>query len=130
MTLDKRLFRWLLWLWCRRAKRVYGGPGKRGEDFNSANFQSSVHITTGLLPDAETARRWLAVAGYYPGYGGCHWFRSKGQAEATWPDYDECVHPGCTKRRPDVPGPPDPYLQYVCIEHRDSGPYAPGGRAT
>jgi len=76
--MDRLAFRFLMWLWCRRAKKDYGGPGEHGELFNTANFQCAMGRTTGDSVVSQTAINWLTAAGYSPGPGGCHWFKSIG----------------------------------------------------
>jgi len=61
--MDKLIWKALMWIWIRRAKRSYGGPGERGEWFNTSRFQDAVNETTGVTPDKGTANSWLA------GYG-------------------------------------------------------------
>lgn len=67
----------LMWIWIRNARKSYGGPGKKGELFNTANFQSAISKTTGQSVGHQTARVWLVERGYKPGDGGCHWLKQK-----------------------------------------------------
>lgn len=78
--MSQLLWRLLLWSWARRAKKEYGGPGDRGELFNTACFSCAVNSTTGFLPDGSLAAGWLREAGYVDGYGGCHWYGSQADA--------------------------------------------------
>jgi tetrahydromethanopterin S-methyltransferase subunit D len=72
--MDRLVWRVLMWLWIKKAKRAYGGPGERGEGFNTACFQSAVKRTTGCAPSGDLAGHWLREAGLTEGSGGCHWF--------------------------------------------------------
>ena len=69
---------WLLKLAVRliakRARRRYGGPGERGEEFNTANFRQScpAAMCTGM-PSDDTAQYLLRIGGFCPMTGGCHW---------------------------------------------------------
>ena len=62
-------------LWTRHAKLLYAGPGKSGELFNSASFQTAVCETTGTFPDSHMTSVLLTLDGYHPGFGGAHWFK-------------------------------------------------------
>ena len=62
----------------------YGAPGERGESFNTACFVIAVCKTTGQMPDSSTAIAWLESFGYTAGAGGCHWFRDRYKAKATY----------------------------------------------
>lgn len=81
--MDRIIWRLLMWIWVRRAKRAYGGPGKLGELFNTACFQQAAGKTTGQTVGDQTSRTWLVEYGYFPGHGGCHWFRSQRLAVAS-----------------------------------------------
>lgn len=83
--MDKLIWRVLMWMWVRRAKRAYGGPGERGELFNTACFQNVAAKASGQSVGDHTAKMWLVAAGYVPGHGGCHWFTNRKAAEATFP---------------------------------------------
>ena len=72
------LWRLLIWLWTRRAKKLYGWPGTQGELFNTACFQAAIRQTTGTDINGATAAMWLQDFGYVAGHGGCHWYRSVG----------------------------------------------------
>ena len=72
------LWRLLMWLWARHAKKLYGWPGSQGELFNTACFQSAIRQTTGTALSAAIVSMWLRDAGYVAGHGGCHWYRSTG----------------------------------------------------
>jgi len=83
--MDKLIWRVLMWMWVRRAKKAYGGPGGHGELFNTANFQQAAGKTSGQTVGDQTAKIWLVAAGYVPGHDGCHWFANRSAAEATFP---------------------------------------------
>lgn len=72
------LWRLLIWLWVRRAKQSYGGPGSRGELFNTACLQNAIRQTTGTAVSSAAAGMWLRDFGYVTGHGGCHWYKSVG----------------------------------------------------
>jgi hypothetical protein len=78
------LWRILMWLWCRDASQRYGGSEDGGPCFNTACFQQAVGKTTGQTPGEQTSKMWLASYGMFPGYGGCHWFRDRKKADATF----------------------------------------------
>jgi uncharacterized membrane protein YbhN (UPF0104 family) len=61
------LWRILIWLWVRQAKQSYGGPGSRGELFNTACFQNAIRQTTGTAISSAAARMWLTDSGYVAG---------------------------------------------------------------
>jgi hypothetical protein len=81
--MDKIIWRLLMWMWVRQAKRSYCGPGERGELFNTACFQSAVLATTGTIPVSQTCDDWLRGCGLHAGHGECHWLRTKAAADAT-----------------------------------------------
>ena len=83
--MDKLIWRVLMLMWARRAKRACGGPGERGELFNTASFQRAAGKTSGQTVGDQTAKMWLVAAGYAPGNGGCHWFKNHKAAKATFP---------------------------------------------
>jgi hypothetical protein len=74
-TIYRFVWRWLVHRLANQATRAYGGPGERGELFNTANFQGAVGRLTGQTIGEQTARMWLVNAGYTPLDGGCHWIR-------------------------------------------------------
>ena len=70
--MDRLLWKLLMWIWTRRARKVYGGPGDKGEWFNTASFQQVAGKTTGQTV-GDACRVWLVDYGFDPGTGGCHW---------------------------------------------------------
>ncbi len=72
--MTKCMFRFLLWWWCRQAKRSYGEPGERGELFNTASFQDAVSRSTGWKPSSSAARDLLFAAGYQAKRNSSLWF--------------------------------------------------------
>ena len=83
MNIEKTLWRMLMWFWVRRAKRAYGGPGERGELFNTACFQQAAGKTTGQTVGEQASKMWLVEYGLVPGHGGCHWFKRTAETD-TW----------------------------------------------
>lgn len=79
--MNRILWKLLMWSWCRRARKLYGGPGENGELFNTACFQAVVKTTVGTHI-AHPVIEWLTQAGYIQGPGGAHWFPNKKLADA------------------------------------------------
>lgn len=73
--MDRLIFKLLIRIWARRAKKSYGGSGVRGELFNTANFQNAVFMTTGWTPSHTTVIVWLNKNGYFVDNSGCHWHK-------------------------------------------------------
>jgi len=82
--IEKMLWNILMWLWCRKARRDYDGPGRCGEVFNTACFQYRVKATTGESVGGQAAAGWLATYGMANGLGGCHWFDDREKADCTF----------------------------------------------
>lgn len=75
--MDRILWKILMAIWIRRAKRNYCPRGEMGEAFDTASFESAVKKTTGYSPGSGAVLSWLTEYGLSWGYDGCHWLRSK-----------------------------------------------------
>lgn len=86
ITVDKLLWKLLVWIWARRAQKQYGGPGDKGELFNTASFTSAVRETTVKDIDVQSAITWLVRNGYFRGRGGSHWYDNEAKAYDSYPE--------------------------------------------
>lgn len=84
--MDKLLWKLLMWMWARRARKQYGGPGDNGELFCTANFQNAMQNTTNMVTGEQMASTCLIRNGYWRGYGGSHWYADETQAYDSFPE--------------------------------------------